>query len=120
VHPAEEGLEVGAPSRSRGSQVGLIVVSGPRIVSPEDKLGPKSGYKSWNSGSSKDQEYNAVMTQATQKDDTAQAELIKTTKKKIWGFRKKTLQILVAIAILIFAGIIVGVSVGLTQRKGLE
>ncbi|KAI3336326.1 hypothetical protein HD806DRAFT_1958 [Xylariaceae sp. AK1471] len=103
VHPPEEGLEVGARNLRR-SQPGLIVVAGPRIVSPEDKLRSKPGHQSWNVDSMGRKDGSAALT----------------TKTTVWGFRRRTLQILVALALLALAGVIVGVAVGLTQRKGLH
>ncbi|KAI8627339.1 hypothetical protein F5Y19DRAFT_176095 [Xylariaceae sp. FL1651] len=100
VHPPEEGLEVGTPEIRR-SQPGLIVLTGPRIVSPEDKL-RRPNHKSWHSESS-------------QKD-----RLESEPATNIMGLRRRTFQVFVAIALLAIAGVIIGVAVSVTQRKGLH
>jgi hypothetical protein len=103
VHPPQEGLEVGAQDPRR-SQPGLIVVTGPQMVSPEDKLRWQPGHKSWG-------------PESTRRKDSSAAS---TTCTMVWGspVRRRALQILTALAFLTFAGVIIGVAVGLTQRKG--
>ncbi|KAI0455484.1 hypothetical protein F5B21DRAFT_513972 [Xylaria acuta] len=105
VRPPEDGLEVGSPL-SRRSQPGLILVAGPRVVSPEDKF-IKSELKSWDS-------------ESTQKDDTMSEPIVASEsieKKQEWGLQRRTFQILIVVAILTFAGVIIGIAVAVTQQN---
>ncbi|KAI8953995.1 hypothetical protein F4801DRAFT_69335 [Xylaria longipes] len=109
VVPPEEGLEVGSPF-SRRSQPGLILVAGPRVVSPEDKF-LKPELRSWDSESTQT---------STQKDETVSesgtaSEL--TRKEKIWGLQRRTFYILIAVAIITFAGVIIGIGVAVSQQN---
>ncbi|KAI1739647.1 hypothetical protein F4680DRAFT_421034 [Xylaria scruposa] len=105
----EEGLEVGSP-RSRRSQPGLILVEGPRVVSPEDKF-IKPELKSWDS-------------ESTQKDEASELNVaaVESTeeKKKIWGLQRRTFQILIVVAVLAFAGVIIGIAVAVTKQNGAQ
>ncbi|CAJ2510263.1 Uu.00g061630.m01.CDS01 [Anthostomella pinea] len=94
VHPPEEGIEVGSPD-IRKSQPGLIVVSGPRIVSLSDKF--RTG-KSW------DREMNQKIAVG---DGTP----------TIWGLRRRTFWVVLACVLLVFVGVVIGVAVGLTKRN---
>ncbi|KAI3338835.1 hypothetical protein F4824DRAFT_508812 [Ustulina deusta] len=109
----EEGLEVAAPN-SRRSQPGLIVVAGPRVVSPEDKF-QKPEQKSWNSETiQRDSDATiGVAVAGVAVAGAAAAEL----DTKVWGLQKKKFQILVVIAIIAFVGVIIGIAVGVTQQK---
>ncbi|GAW11059.1 hypothetical protein ANO14919_003980 [Xylariales sp. No.14919] len=105
----EEGLEVVA-SDQRRSQPGLIVVAGPQVVSPEDKLrGPEPTI--WNSEPIQ-REDAASEPKSTQKNDIAPEP-----EKKIWGLRRRAFRILVAVAFLALAGVIIGIAVAVTQQK---
>ncbi|KAI0554132.1 hypothetical protein F4679DRAFT_527237 [Xylaria curta] len=105
----EEGLEAGSP-RSRRSQPGLILVEGPRVVSPEDKF-LKPDLQSWDS-------------ESTQIDETSQLNLaaVESTeekkKKKIWGLQRRTFQILIVVAVITFAGVIIGIAVAVSKQNG--
>lgn len=112
LRPPEEGLEVAAPG-DRRSQPGLIVVTGPQVVSPEEKyLRPEP--KTWS-------------TEAIQKEDSLRSsfpispvESEAEDDKKIWGFQKRTFWILVVIAILALLGLIIGIAVGVTKQKNAQ
>lgn len=106
VHLPEGGLEVGTP-RLRLSQAGLIVVDGPRAVSPEDKL-RKPELQSLNPESHQKEDVESTATSNAEWEPTAQS---------IWGLRKRTFQILVVIAILALVGVIIGIAVGATRQK---
>ncbi|RWA12895.1 hypothetical protein EKO27_g2216 [Xylaria grammica] len=105
----EEGLEVVA-SDQRRSQPGLIVVAGPQVVSPEDKLrGPEPTI--WNSGPIQRDDATSE-PKSTQKNDVAPE-----SDKKIWGLRRRAFHILVAVTFLALAGVVIGVAVAVTQQK---
>ncbi|KAI0855659.1 hypothetical protein F4860DRAFT_530096 [Xylaria cubensis] len=103
----EEGLEVGTP-RSRRSQPGLILVEGPRVVSPEDKY-IKPELKSWDSESTQKEdetsELNIAAVEPTEE------------KKRVWGLQRRTLQILIVVTVLMFAGVIIGIAVAVTKQN---
>lgn len=105
ARPPEEGLEVGTPL-SRRSQPGLILVAGPRVVSPEERF-LKPEPKSWDA-------------ESTQKFDTVSEPSVTpepTQKGGKWGLQRRTLQILIVVAILTFAGVIIGIAVSVTQQN---
>ncbi|KAI0190228.1 hypothetical protein EV127DRAFT_430777 [Xylaria flabelliformis] len=106
----EEGLEVGTP-RSRRSQPGLILVEGPRVVSPEDKY-IKPELKSWDSESTQKEdetsELNIAAVEPTEE------------KKRVWGLQRRTLQILIVVTVLMFAGVIIGIAVAVTKQNRIH
>lgn len=106
VYLPEGGLEVGTP-RSRLSQAGLIVVDGPRAVSPEDKL-QKPELQSLNSESYQKEDVESTAASTSEWEPTPQ---------NVWGLRKRTFQILVVIAILALVGIIIGIAVGAARQR---
>ncbi|KAI0971196.1 hypothetical protein F4678DRAFT_479528 [Xylaria arbuscula] len=112
----EEGLEVATP-HSRRSQPGLIVVAGPRVVSPEEKFIKPEPIR-WDSE-----------TKLIQSDDVAAPPLpplphdtpepeSESEERRIWGLRRRTFQIIIILTILAFLGVIIGIAVGVTQQKG--
>ncbi|KAI0445005.1 hypothetical protein F4803DRAFT_548630 [Xylaria telfairii] len=105
VRPPEDGLEVGSPL-SRRSQPGLILVTGPRVVSPEEKfIRPEP--KSWDS--EPPQKLDIVSEPGVTPEPTK--------KGGKWGLQRKTFQIVIVVAILTFAGVIIGIAVAVTQQN---
>ncbi|KAI1331224.1 hypothetical protein F5Y16DRAFT_395661 [Xylariaceae sp. FL0255] len=92
VHPAEEGIEVGSPD-TRKSQPGLIVVEGPRVVSPEEKL--------WKS---------------QPRRFSTEKEAIDSRPSRLLGLQKRSFQVAVAIAFLVVGAIVIGVAVGISHK----
>lgn len=109
VYLPEAGLEVGTP-RSRLSQAGLIVVDGPRAVSPEDKL-RKPGLQGLTSGSNQKEDVESTAASDAEWEPMTQS---------VWGLRKRTFQILVVIAILALIGIIIGIAVSATRQRAVQ
>ncbi|KAI1337886.1 hypothetical protein F5Y15DRAFT_147121 [Xylariaceae sp. FL0016] len=118
VHPPEEGIEVSTtasavppppPSSSaprdakQQQQPGLIVVAGPRVVSPSEKFKKPS----W--GVVADSEDVKV----PRADDDE-----KKKGGRIWGLERRTFQVLIAVVLVSLACMAVGVAVGLTRRNG--
>ncbi|KAI1261925.1 hypothetical protein F5Y18DRAFT_190106 [Xylariaceae sp. FL1019] len=99
VHRPEEGIEVGTPD-ARKLETGLIVVDGPRIVSPEDKFG---GFKTGRNKS----RWSTDSGTSEKSDASA----------KVLGLQRRTFQITTAIAFLVIAALIVGVALGVTKHK---
>ncbi|KAI1312091.1 hypothetical protein F5Y03DRAFT_409276 [Xylaria venustula] len=111
----EEGLEVATPN-SRRSQPGLIVVAGPRVVSPDDKFIKPEPIR-WDSETKLLQSDDVAPPPPPPPPphDTPEPEPEDT---RIWGLRRRTFQIIIVLTILAFLGVIVGIAVGVTQRKG--
>ncbi|KAI0147226.1 hypothetical protein GGR57DRAFT_263738 [Xylariaceae sp. FL1272] len=100
VHQPEEGMELGTPD-ARKQQPGLIVVDGPRIVSPDDKFrGLKAG---------RNKSRWSVDSGTSEKNDASE---------KVLGLERRTFQITIAIAFIVIAALIVGVALGVTKHKG--
>ncbi|KAI0006890.1 hypothetical protein F4779DRAFT_594514 [Xylariaceae sp. FL0662B] len=96
VHPPAEGIEVGAPDL-RKSQPGLEVLSGPKIVSPDDKYRKPGEHKSWDT-------------------ELDQKVVVVPGARTICGLPRRTFVVLIACLLLVLVGTAVGVAVGLTQR----
>ncbi|KAI0481749.1 hypothetical protein F4859DRAFT_433448 [Xylaria cf. heliscus] len=119
VRTPEEGLEVGSPL-SRRSQPGLILVTGPRVVSPEDKF-IKPELKSWDSESTQvsTRESTQELTQKyeTVPEPNVASEVTEKEERRTWGLKRRTFLILVVVAILTFAGLVIGIAVAVTQQN---
>ncbi|TRX91376.1 hypothetical protein FHL15_007798 [Xylaria flabelliformis] len=107
VRSPEEGLEVGTP-HSRRSQPGLILVEGPRVVSPEDKF-LKPELKTWDSQSTQKGDETSVLNIAAVEPTEE--------KKRIWGIQRRTFQILIVVVVLTFAGVIIGIAVAVMKQN---
>ncbi|KAI1275062.1 hypothetical protein F5Y07DRAFT_186234 [Xylaria sp. FL0933] len=125
----EEGLEVASPA-SRHSQPGLIVVTGPRVVSPEEKfLKPEPTI--WNSDiktapkNNNDDDDDAATAAATTTTTVTASRAVSSAASttssesdiRIWGLRRRTFKILIILTVLVIVGIIIGIAVGVTQQK---
>ncbi|KAF2964542.1 hypothetical protein GQX73_g9013 [Xylaria multiplex] len=117
----EEGLEVAARNQRR-SQPGLIVVAGPRVVSPEEKfrsLEPIVGYSEPNQRHDLTSKLEPIQRDVDPPRESGCAQrdsLVSEPEKKILGLRRRTFYFLLAIAILALAGVIIGVAVAVTQH----
>ncbi|GAP87473.1 hypothetical protein SAMD00023353_2600800 [Rosellinia necatrix] len=107
LRPPEEGLEVGTPGWRR-SQPGLIVVTGPQVVSPEDKL-RKLEVQSWNSDPDQRDEVGAMSGPAEGKGG-------KEGGGKLLGLRRRTFWVFVGIAVVTFVSLMIGVAVVITRH----
>ncbi|KAI1350500.1 hypothetical protein F5Y01DRAFT_315735 [Xylaria sp. FL0043] len=125
----EEGLEVASPA-SRHSQPGLIVVTGPRVVSPEEKFS-KPEPTIWNSDvktppkDNNDDDDDAAAAAATTTTTVIASRAVSSAASttssesdtRIWGLRRRTFKILIILTVLVIVGIIIGIAVGVTQQK---
>ncbi|KAJ3578379.1 hypothetical protein NPX13_g2180 [Xylaria arbuscula] len=109
LRPPEQGLEVASPG-DRRSQPGLIVVTGPQVVSAEEKyLKPEP--KTWATETlSKEESLRSSFPISPVESEPEE-------KRRIWGFQRRTFWILVAIAILALLGLIIGIAVGVSKQK---
>lgn len=142
LRPAEDGLEVGVPN-SRRSQPGLEVVTGPQVVSPQDKFRkPELEHQKWNSPiiyhqqqeeavvshpspqkqepdsyNYQHQEDRAILTREPIAGEDKKENEEKKEEQKILGLRRRTFWIVLAIVVLALFGLMTGVAVGLTQQN---
>ncbi|KAI0527937.1 hypothetical protein F5B22DRAFT_11591 [Xylaria bambusicola] len=115
----EEGLEVAAPNHHRYSQPGLIVVSGPQVVSHEEKFQKPEAKSCSTETIQKEENQQAVVLApppAPSPNPAPALSIASEPDQKAW-YRRRKFQILVIIAILALVALIIGVAVGVTKQK---